>query len=133
MITNSRQNRKLAYEIGMCRIAMVVDAVHRQMESLPQLSRAMAPCRTAEEQRAQLTYFWWLILGGNALDGVECKLLRVFERSGANRDLFQLWLPMLRPAALPILGERLTDQWKIEIEGLRAAFEPEQEELAIAS
>jgi len=119
--------------MGMCRIAMVVDAVHRQLESLPQLSRAMAPCGTAEEQRAQLTYFWWLTLGGNALDGVECKLLRVFDGSGANRDLLELWLPMLRPAALPILGERLADQWKIEIEGLLRESETSQEELALAS
>lgn len=59
-------NRSLAYEIGLRRIALVVDQQHRKLKQHPALGEIVTTGRSHEEERARLTYFWWVILGGNS-------------------------------------------------------------------
>jgi hypothetical protein len=79
-MTFREQTSHLAYLIGLCRIALVVDQVQHNMRShhaLAKLFRFGAP----PDQRARLTYFWWIVLGGRELRAAALGLLPAELRS----------------------------------------------------
>jgi truncated hemoglobin YjbI len=104
------QNTNLAYQIGLRRIALVVDQIHHQMRSqhtLAELFRLGAH----RDQRARLSYFWWVVLGGNELRCSDLNLLPSELRSLITPELFREWLGLFRHTARPIIGEDLTRAW----------------------
>ena len=70
-MSNPAKNRNLAHEIGLCRIALVVEQVHRNMQRHHALANLFHLLNGNADQRACLTYFWWVVLGGNPLRSVD--------------------------------------------------------------
>jgi truncated hemoglobin YjbI len=109
-MTHLRQNKNLAYQISLCRIALVVDAVHRQMQTQQMLAEPFDINGDNGEQRARLTYFWWVVLGGNKLRDIDWEV-RGDSRTGISPELLKNWIVVFRQAALPILGREFTEGW----------------------
>jgi truncated hemoglobin YjbI len=117
-----RQSRKLAYEIGLHRIALVVDAAHRQMKTHPSFAKQFYVNGSDGEQRAHLTYFWWVILGGNKLKEVDWQVVREGASTGINTESLSDWLAVFRQAAFPIIGEELAHAWVLRAEQVANKF-----------
>jgi truncated hemoglobin YjbI len=58
-MANFRRSKNLAHEIGLYRIALVVDALHEQTKTRPEFARLFNVSGTDGDQKARLTYFWW--------------------------------------------------------------------------
>lgn len=103
-------NTNLAYQIGLRRIALVVDQIHRQMSSHRTLAQ-LFHLDGHRDLRARLTYFWWTVLGGKELRGANLDLLPSELRSAITPELFREWLGLFCQSARPIIGEDLTRAW----------------------
>ena len=121
-MSNLPQNRSLAYEIGLCRIAMVVDQVHRQMKTHHVLAELFHVRGDWGSRRARLTYFWWVVLGGNKLRAIDLELIPKDVRTGITPELLRDWLALFRQAALPIIGGEFTSAWMGKAERLARKF-----------
>jgi truncated hemoglobin YjbI len=107
-----QQSRNLALEIGLYRIALVVNAVFNQMKTHPAFA-ALFEVSESHDDQACLTYFWWVVLGGNKLSDLDSEVIRGCGRLGTSHDLFREWLALFRQTALPIIGRALTDAWML--------------------
>jgi hypothetical protein len=58
---NPRNHRNLAHEIGLCRIALVVEQVHQKMQRHHAVAKIFYLLSGDADQRARLTYFWWVV------------------------------------------------------------------------
>jgi len=105
------QNRNLAYDIGLCRIALVVDRVHRQVKTHPVLAEIFHLGGDWGDGRARLTYFWWVVLGGNKLRAIDLELIAKDVHDGINPDLLKEWFILFHNSAVPVIGEELTRAW----------------------
>lgn len=117
-MSDLRQKRNLAYEIGLCRIALVVDQVHRQIKTHRLLAKIFRLSDNEGEQRARLTYFWWVVLGGNRLRAVDLQVIPKDVLAGNSPELLRDWLAIFYQAAVPILGEEFTRAWMVKAEQL---------------
>ena len=100
---NPVQKRNLAYEIGLCRIAAVVDHVDRQIRHHGTLVEFLS--FKHKDRRAALTYFWWVVLGGHPLHRTGLPGEHISGK--ALRD----WIAVFPRTALPVIGEDLTRAW----------------------
>jgi hemoglobin len=130
-MNNLRQSRVLAHEIGLCRIAMVVDKFCREMETRTVLREHFGTGGDWGSYRARLTHFWWVALGGKGLRTVS------FDMFPIEAELSGDWIILFRQAALSIVGKELTEAWMREVEQLgrrlRIANEESLVELTKAS
>jgi truncated hemoglobin YjbI len=62
-MTDLRHGTTLAHEIGLDRIASVVDTVFNQMKNQPAFASIFNVSETHDDDKARLTYFWWVALG----------------------------------------------------------------------
>ena len=106
-----RQDKNLALKIGMYHIALVVNAVFNKMKTQPALATLFDVNESHSGEEACLTYFWWLVLGGNKLSDLDSDVIRRCERMGISPSLFREWLALFRQSAPPIIGKELTDAW----------------------
>jgi hypothetical protein len=86
-----------------------------------QTSRAggtLPRARRLGHRRAQLTYFWWVVLGGNKLRVVDLDVIP----KDVSSELLEDWLALFREAALPIIGEEFTRAWMQRAERLARRF-----------
>ena len=104
-------SRNLALEIGLYRIALVVNAVFNQMKTHPAFAALFEVSESRDDDQACLTYFWWVVLGGNKLSDLDSEVIRGCGRMGTSPGLFREWLALFRQTALPIIGQALTDAW----------------------
>lgn len=136
-MSDLRQKRNLAYEIGLCRIALVVDQVHRQIKTHHLLAKIFRLSHNEGEQRARLTYFWWVVLGGNRLRAVDLQVIPRDVLAGINPELLRDWFSVFCQAAVPIPGEEFTRAWMAKAEQLsrklRITDEDQMVKLAKAS
>jgi truncated hemoglobin YjbI len=135
MITR-RPKKQLAYQVGLCRIALVVDGVHRQMKTHPTFVGIFESRGDEGQQRARLTYFWWVVLGGNKLRDMDWEVIAEFARAATSPELLEDWLAMFQGAALPIIGEELAHAWTQRVEDMADEFlscEESDASLALAS
>lgn len=136
-MSSVRQNKNLAYEIGLCRIAVVVDQVHREMKKHERLEKFFREPENWGDRRARLTYFWWVVLGGNKLRTVALEVIPQRLRVGVSDELLRDWLHVLGNAALPILGEEQTRAWMQRAEQVARTYlisdESKATQLAMAS
>jgi len=107
-----RQNRNLALQIGLYRIALIVNAVLNEMKTQPAFATLFNVSQSHGDEKACLTYFWWIALGGNKLSDLDSEVIRGCERMGISSSLLRKWLALFRQSALPIIGAELTDAWK---------------------
>jgi hemoglobin len=113
-----QQNKTLAHEIGLCRIATVVNHFYAQTRTQPILVEPFGVAGTWGDQRARLTYFWWVALGGRPLHAVDFNLVPKHVPAHVNSDQFKGWMSLFRQVALPIIGEELTRAWMEKAERL---------------
>jgi hypothetical protein len=69
------------------RIASVVDAVFNQMKNQPAFASPFNGSETNDDERARLTYFWWMVLGGNKLSDLDSEVIR--GRMGISPSLLE--------------------------------------------
>jgi truncated hemoglobin YjbI len=103
-MADSRPSRNLALEIGMYHIALVVNAVLDQMKTQPALATLFDVNGSHSGEKACLTYFWWLVLGGNKLSDLDSDVIRRCGRMGISPSLSREWLALFRQTAPPING-----------------------------
>jgi truncated hemoglobin YjbI len=106
-------SRNLALDIGVYRIALVVNAVFNQMKTHPAFAALFEVSECHDDDQACLTYFWWVVLGGNKLSDLDSEVIRGCGRIGTSPSLFREWLALFRQTALPIIGKELTDAWML--------------------
>jgi hypothetical protein len=116
---NLRRNRNLAHEIGLCRIAMVVDRLCGQIQTHPVLREHFGVVGDWGSYRARLTYFWWIVLGGKGLRTISFDAVPTEAQAGLDTDLSRDWIVLFRQVAFSIVGEELTEAWIQEVEQLR--------------
>ncbi|MGD0429370.1 MAG: hypothetical protein ABSC10_21905 [Candidatus Acidiferrales bacterium] len=116
------QSRSLAHEIGICRIAMVIDQMHVQLRTHRTLGELSYGTADWGSERARLTYFWWVALGGQRLRTADCDLIPGRVRASLTPELLEDWLTLFRRAALPMIGAQLTDAWMSRTERLGRKF-----------
>jgi hypothetical protein len=97
-----QQNTNLAHEIGLYRIALVVNAVFNQMKTQPASATLLG--ETENDEKACLTYFWWVILGGSKLSESESEVLRSCSWLGISSTQLKEWIAVFRQTALPIIS-----------------------------
>jgi truncated hemoglobin YjbI len=107
-----RQSKNLAFQIGLYRIALVVNAVINEIKTQPALATLFDVGESHADEKACLTYFWWMVLGGNKLSDLDSEVIRGCGRMRVSSSLFREWLALFCEAALPILGAELTDAWR---------------------
>jgi len=117
-MNNIPQKRILAHEIGLHRIAMVVNQFHSQIQAHPKLEDPFGVVGEWGDHRARLTYFWWVALGGKPLRDINFDMFPKHTRAGFDADLFRDWMTLFRQAALSVVGKELTAAWMEKVEGL---------------
>lgn len=112
------QAKSLAHEIGLRRIALVVDKLCNRLEANPELAEFFRIEGTPLGDRARLTYLWWVALGGHALP--EVKLGVELSRLEAEPDFRMLreWINLFHHIAASLIEEELADSWMEEVSGL---------------
>lgn len=113
-----QQRRILAHEIGLCRIALVVDQLQSRLQSHPTLAEPFGVIGNWGDHRARLTYFWWVTLGGKNLRGVRCDVVSRLERADVDCEVLKDWMKLFHQVAVPILGEELTRRWMTKAEAV---------------
>jgi hypothetical protein len=71
-----RQSTNLALEIGLYRFALVVNGVFKQMKNHPAFATLLDFSESHDDEKACLTYFWWVVLGGNKLSDLDSEVVR---------------------------------------------------------
>ena len=125
-----RQSTNLALEIGLYRIALVVNGVFKQMKNHPAFATLLDVSESHDEE-ACLTYFWWVILGGNKLSDLDSEVIRGCAWKDMSPTLFREWLALFRQTALPIIGAKLTDAWMLRAVPLADEFPVTGDEEAV--
>lgn len=116
-----RRSKNLAYEIGLYRVALVVNAVFDQMKIQPTSATLFEASETSDGENACLTYFWWVTLGGNKLSEPDLVIQRC-SCMGIRSTLFKEWLAEFRKTAVPIIGAELADAWMLRAMHLAHEF-----------
>jgi truncated hemoglobin YjbI len=111
-MSDLQHSTNLAVEIGFYRIVSVVNAVFDRMKDHPVFSTLFKASVNRVHEKYCMTYFWWVVLGGNKLSDLDSEVIRGCGRMGVSSSLFREWLALFRQAALPIIGAELTDAWK---------------------
>lgn len=119
-MTDRQGNGSLAYQIGLCRIALVVEQLQRKAQAHPALTEVFRSGGSHAEQ-SSLTYFWWVVLGGNRLRELDWKVSEVEARC-VHPEILQEWLALFCQTALPIIGREFTNAWMQRAERLARTF-----------
>ena len=112
-MADSRQSRNLALEIGLYRNALIVNAIFNQMKTRPAFATLFDARKSHDDEKACLTYFWWVVLGGDRFNELDSEVIQGCGPMGISRSLFGEWLALFRQVALPIIGTDLTDAWML--------------------
>jgi truncated hemoglobin YjbI len=117
-MTNAQLTRNLAHEIGLCRIALIVDRFNERVQSHPQTEDLFAVAGNGGDHRARLTYFGWVLPGGKRLKTVEFAAIPKLIRDRIAPDKLRDWISVFRKAAVPVIGEELTRAWIQKVQRL---------------
>jgi truncated hemoglobin YjbI len=120
-MADSRQSTNLALEIGLYRIALVVNGVFKQMRNHPAFATLFQGSESHDDE-ACLTYLWWVVLGGRKLSDLDSEVIRGCAWMGISPTLCREWLALFRRTAPPIIGAALTDAWMLRAAPLAYEF-----------
>jgi truncated hemoglobin YjbI len=98
-----RQSTNLALEIGLYRIALVVNGVFKQMKNHPAFTTLLDVSESHDDEEARLTYFWFVVLGGNKLSDLDSEVVRGCAWMGISPTLFREWLACFAKRHFPSL------------------------------
>jgi hemoglobin len=113
-----QKDRILAHEIGLYRIAMVVDQFYGQIQARASVEEPFDVVGDWGAHRARLTYFWWVALGGKGLHVVDLDVVARQAQAGISAEHFEDWMTLFRQVALPVIGKELTTAWMERAERL---------------
>jgi hemoglobin len=106
-----QKNTILAYRIGLYLIAVIVNEFYDQLRTDPELVEPFRVVNTWSDHKAQLTYFWWVTLGGNPAREMHGHLPPVQIRSGLDSRVLDAWLALFRRVALSLIDRELAETW----------------------
>jgi hemoglobin len=101
----------LAHAIGICRIATVVDQFCDEIASHPSVEEPFRVVGNCPDQKARLTYFWWVTLGGAAYQGMQCDLVPKHIRAGFKGKLMGEWTALFRRVVYSVVDRQLAEAW----------------------
>jgi truncated hemoglobin YjbI len=101
----------LAAEIGWDRIATVVDAFYDQVAVHPALQHPFAIVKDWPHHKDRLTYFWWVVLGGEKFRRETYEPVPKHFRAGFNEALLSDWLALFQATVQRIVPEPLAALW----------------------
>ena len=101
----------LAHEIGLCRIAKVVDEFYSRVQKHPTLQEPFRVVGNWGDHRARLTYFWWMVLGGKGLGSLHLDVVSKHVRAGFTVELLSDWLTLFREVVHSIVPRDMASAW----------------------
>lgn len=102
---------RLAPEIGWERIAGVVDAFYDQVTLHPSLRRPFSVVEDWPRHKERLTYFWWIVLGGEKFRREMYEPVPKHFRAGFNEILLSDWLALFEQTVRQVVPDALADAW----------------------
>lgn len=102
---------RLASEIGWERIARVVDAFYDQVTMHPSLQHPFSVVADWPHHKERLTYFWWVVLGGEKLRREIYEPVPKHFRAGFNEMLLSDWLALFERTVRETVPKALADAW----------------------
>jgi hemoglobin len=101
----------LAHEIGLCRIAKVVNEFYSRVQQHPTLQEPFRVVGDWGDHRARLTYFWWTVLGGKGLGSLHFNVVPKHVRAGFTVELLSDWLTLFREVVYSIVPRDMAGAW----------------------
>jgi len=101
----------LASEIGWDCIGRVVDSFYDQVTLHPKLQRPFAAVKDWPHHKQRLTYFWWVVLGGEKFGHESYEPVPKHFAAGFNEALLADWLSLFEATVLRIVPEPLGSMW----------------------
>lgn len=112
----------LAFEIGLRRIATVVDSFYCQMMVRSDLKEPFCRVGTWAEHKARMTYFWWVALGGNPGSEEHLRLIDHQREDGFDSGALDGWMQLFAKVVHANLKRGLAEAWIEQAEFLRAVL-----------
>ena len=121
-MSDLQHSTNLAVEIGFYRIVSVVNAVFDRMKDHPVFSTLFKASVNRVHEKYCMTYFWWVVLGGNKFSDLDSEVIRGCAWMSISPTLFREWLALFHQTAVPIIGTNLTDAWTLRAVPLAHEF-----------
>lgn len=103
--------RNIASEIGLERVAAVVDEFYRRVQLDPHLSQPFAVVHDWPVHKQHLTHFWWVSLGGERYADYQYQVPAKHEAAGFTPALLDIWLPLFSATLHDLLPAELALPW----------------------
>lgn len=110
----------LAFEIGLCRIATVVDRFYDELNIRPDLTEPFRRVGGWAQHKAHMTYFWWVALGGNPGSEEHVKMIDRQCREGFDSMSLDAWMQLFKKVVLADVKKDLAEAWIEQAEYLKA-------------
>jgi truncated hemoglobin YjbI len=118
----------LAHQIGLIRIALVVDRFYDQLRRRPELAEPFHVMGNCPGRKACVTYFWWVALGGNQVAEIHVAAEPVCELDGAHAGLERESLGLFRGALFSVVDGELAEAWWNEAARMSSSLTIRQDE-----
>lgn len=103
--------RNIASEIGLERVAAVVDEFYRRVQLDPHLSQPFSVVHDWPAHKQHLTHFWWVSLGGERYADYQYQVPAKHEAAGFTPALLDIWLPLFSATLHDVLPAELALPW----------------------
>ncbi|HTV57700.1 MAG TPA: hypothetical protein VMD77_02200 [Candidatus Baltobacteraceae bacterium] len=125
-----QRNANLAYQIGLCRIAMAVDQFCDQVRANPDVEEPFDANADWGDHKARMTYFWWVALGGDPIGEFNLEIALKQGRAGQDVEMLSKWLNLFRESARSVMGKELAEAWMQNVLHLGYAIQVKDKTLA---
>ena len=126
----SEISNSLAHTIGLCKIAIVVDRLCEEMKANPQIVHPFQITGDWGENRARITYFWWVALGGTPVERLKVDVDLRHDKPGKDAEELREWVELFRRAADTVVKPELAEAWMLNVLHMGHAIEVKDAELA---
>jgi hemoglobin len=110
----------LAFEIGLCRVATVVDRFYDELSDRSDLTEPFRKVGGWQQHKARMTYFWWVALGGNPGSEEHLKMIDRQRRDGFNSKSLDAWMRLFSDVVFANVDQVLAEAWMEQAEYLKA-------------
>lgn len=110
----------LAFEIGLCRIATVVDRFYDELNDRRDLTEPFRRVGGWPQHKARMTYFWWVALGGNPGSEAHLRMIDPHHRDGFNSRSLDAWMDLFKDVLFTNLKIDLAEAWMQQAEYVKA-------------
>lgn len=110
-----QSDMNLAYQIGLCRIAMAVDQFCDQVRANPEVEEPFAANADWGDYKARMTYFWWVALGGDPIGEFNIEIALKQGRAGQDVEMLRSWMSLFRESAMSVMSKELAEAWMLNV------------------